>query len=474
MLFELLPYQREYVLREPEILIVEKGRQEGFTYVSGYKVVRRIMKSKVPEDHYWLSRDENLAKEFVTKCLTWIHTFNLVAKSEVISIKDVKTTKITFPNGCQLFIMSSSIDGCVGRSGHFYFDEFAIHKDQEQLWNIVLPCMSMGFTLTVISTHRSKTTFFYKLCEKVKAGLIPNAEIMTVNIERAVDEGLADIANLMRLSKGRRPITALEFLEEKKAQSSTEEMYLQEYMCVPADSESGCAVNEESLAKCLRSKDDLFQPPRIGGKYYAGVDIGRHRDLTVVWIIEDISKDKTPCLETREVFTMSNKEFSFQEKEIFRVLNKWKPRFTHVDGTNTGAMLGESIEKKFGIKRAKAVRISAVTRPKFIGDAVGVVQREFVGIPDDPETWEDFQSVERYINKHGAVDYWIPSRGDKGHGDRFMAFTLAIQSYIESGALGSYYLREAKVVSESHEIVKRNERKELRRTFRRKKKFGGF
>jgi phage FluMu gp28-like protein len=474
MLFKFLPFQQEYILSNPKILVVEKARQIGFTYTSGYKVIRKIMNNPTPEEHYWLSRDENLAKEFVTNCLDWIQLFNIAAECEAISIKDVKTTKIKFPNGSQLFILSSSVDACVGRSGHFYLDEFAIHKDQEQLWNIILPCSTWGFTLTVISTHRSKTTFFYKLCNLVKSGNMPNSKIMTVNIEQALDAGLAEAISTKLITKGMPSVSAKQVLEMKKAEASSEEMFMQEYMCIPADSESGCAVNEESLAKCLKPKDDLFQPPRVGGKYYAGVDIGRHRDLTVVWIIEDVSKDKTPCLETREVFTMSNKEFSFQEKEIFRVLNKWKPRHTHVDGTNTGAMLGESIEKKYGLKRAKAVRISAVTRPKFIGDAVGVVQREFVGIPDDPETWEDFQSVERYINKHGQVDYWIPSRGDKGHGDRFMAFTLAIQSYIESGALGSYYLREAKVVQESHDIVKREERKELRKTFRRKKKFGGF
>jgi phage FluMu gp28-like protein len=222
-------------------------------------------------------------------------------------------------------------------------------------------------------------------------------------------------------------------------------------------------------------KHELFIPPQKGRRYYAGVDIGRHRDLTCVWIFEDCSENREPRIETREVFTMSNKEFSFQEKEIFRMLNKWKPRMTFVDGTNTGAMLGESIEKRYGSKRAKAVRISAVTRPKFIGDAVGVLQRDFAKIPDDPHTWDDFSSVERYINKHGQVDYWIPSRGDKGHGDRFMAFCLAIQAFSESGALSAYYLKEAKVIQDSHDVIKKDEKRELRKTFRRKKRsLGGY
>ena len=474
MLFNFLPFQQEYILSNPKILVVEKARQIGFTYTSGYKVIRKIMNNSTPEDHYWLSRDENLAKEFVTNCLDWIQLFNIAAECEAISIKDVKTTKIKFPNGSQLFILSSSVDACVGRSGHFYLDEFAIHKDQEQLWNIILPCSTWGFTLTVISTHRSKTTFFYKLCNMVKSGKIPNSKIMTVNIEQALDAGLAEAISTKLITKGLPSVSAKQVLEMKKAEASSEEMFMQEYMCVPCDTESGCAIPEESLNRNLMPRFELFKEPEKGKRYYAGVDIGRHRDLTCVWVFEDCSESKIPCIETREIFTMSNKEFAFQEKEIFRVLNKWRPRMVYVDGTNTGAMLGESIEKRYGQKRAKAVRISAVTRPKFIGDAVGVLQRDFAKIPDDPEVWEDFQSVERYINKHGQVDYWIPSRGDKGHGDRFMAFCLAVQAFSESGALSAYYLKEAKVIQESHDVVKQKQRTELRKNFRRKKSFGGY
>jgi len=238
-------------------------------------------------------------------------------------------------------------------------------------------------------------------------------------------------------------------------------------MCVPADSDSSMAIHEDTLDRNSVDKGEILQPRRDGGKYYAGVDIGRHRDLTVIWIIEDVSKDKTPELITRFIKTIKREEFSIQEKKIFEVLNRWKPRMTFVDGTNTGAMIGENVQKRYGIKRAQSIKITAVTRPKFIGDLVNVFSKDFLKIPDDREVWDDFMSVSRYIGKHGNIDYWIPSRGgDQGHGDRFMACTLAVQAFIEKGGMSSYYLKQSKVVRDLD--AEEEERQEETRTLNRK------
>lgn len=122
MLFKFLPYQMEYILSNPKILVVEKPRQVGITYTSGYKVIRKILSTPTKEKHYWLSRDEFTAKQFISNVLDWLHVLNVVAEYEVVNLKDVKTTKVTFENGSELFILSSSVDAVVGKSGHFYLD----------------------------------------------------------------------------------------------------------------------------------------------------------------------------------------------------------------------------------------------------------------------------------------------------------------------------------------------------------------
>ena len=194
-LFQFLPFQQEYILSEPKILVVEKPRQVGITYTSGYKVVRTILTRKHKQQHYWLSRDEFTAKQFISNVLDWLHLLNVVAEYEIVNLKDVKTTKITFPNGSELFILSSSVDAVVGKTGVFWLDEFAIHQDQEQLMAIVQPCINWGGQLIIISTHRSKQTYFYKLCEKIRRGQMIGAKLISFTITEAIEQGLVEMMN---------------------------------------------------------------------------------------------------------------------------------------------------------------------------------------------------------------------------------------------------------------------------------------
>ena len=255
------------------------------------------------------------------------------------------------------------------------------------------------------------------------------AKLISFTILDAIEDGIVEMINKrVGLAGGVRQ-TREEFLEGIKKNAPSEDIFNQEYMCVPADADSSMAVGEDVLDRNSIEKSVLLKPYSSTGKYFAGVDIGRHRDLTVIWILEDVSVDRVPQLETRFIKTIRREEFAIQEKKIFDVLNKWKPRMTFVDGTNTGAMIGENIEKRYGSKRAQSIKITSVTRPKFIGDLVNVFSKDMVKIPDDKDVWDDFMSISRYIGKHGNVDYWIPSRADEGHGDRFMACTLALQAY---------------------------------------------
>ena len=150
---------------------------------------------------------------------------------------------------------------------------------------------------------------------------------------------------------------------------------------------------------------DLFTAPDKGKRYYAGIDIGRNRDLTSIWICEDISTTKQPMLVTRFIETMSKTEFAKQEKRIVEVLKQWKPRHCFIDGTNVGANIAENLEKRFSF--CEAWKFTAKTRPKAISDLCAFIRREPVAlkIPETNEVWEDFLSVQRYIDKYGQKTF---------------------------------------------------------------------
>ena len=446
-LFTLLKYQLKYVWNDAKILGVEKGRQQGITWASAPRILRRILTSKGPEDHFWISRDEFTAKQFLQDVIQWINYIDILGnhgkefKQSMVDMAGVQTMKITFDCGSNIFVMSSSVNAIAGKRGHIYIDEAALHKDFQQLFDIAKPATRWGYTLTFFSTHRSKQNYFFKLIEQIKKGEIPEAEALSITLVDALNDGYLNTLNDKNLLVGKKQYkNNQEFFDEEKAQASSEEMFLQENMCIPADADSTQAVKEDDLTKVMFPQMDLFCSPQVGKRYYAGIDIGRNRDLSVIWICEDISTSKQPMLVTRYIETMSQTEFSKQEKFFVETLSRWKPRHCMIDGTNTGAMIAENLEKRFGF--CESVKITAVTRPKFISDLVAFIRRDptALKVPNSNEIWEDFLSVERYINKYGKEDFFIPAHTGRSnsHGDRFMAMTLCLQSFMSKRSLARY------------------------------------
>ena len=466
-LFSLLPYQMKYVLDETPILGIEKGRQLGMTWASGYKILRRIFSARRVENHYWISRDEFTAKLFLQDVLYWLNQMNRFKnhkkefKQDIIDLRGVQAMRITFNCGSCIHVMSSSVDAIAGKRGHVYIDEAALHKDFQQLFDIARPATRWGYSLTFFSTHRSKQNYFYKLIEKIKKGEVPYAKAMSITLMEALnDDYLHRINDKSRLLGGKVYESNEEFFENEKAQASSEEMFLQENMCIPADADATQAVKEDDLSRIMFPQNEIFGRPQLGKKYFAGIDIGRNRDLTVVWICEDISDGRQPMLVARHMEIMSKVDFSTQERKIAETLNKWKPRHCMIDGTNVGAMIAENLEKRFSF--CEAIKITAMTRPRWISDLVAFIRRDPVSlkIPNSNEVWADFLSVERYINKFGKEDFFIPAhRGTDSHGDRFMSMVLCLQAFMSKRSLARYTLQGDAVAKEPTpppKIVRRN------------------
>ena len=469
-MFRLLNCQLRYVWNNSTILGIEKGRQLGFTWVSAIRILRRIFTSPVAQDHYWISRDEFTAKLFLQDVLTWLEWMNVYKnhgkkfKQSIVDMSGVQTMKITFDCGSNIFVMSSSVNAIAGKRGHIYIDEAALHKDFQQLFDIAKPATRWGFTLTFFSTHRSKQNYFYKLIEKIKKGEIPEAEVLSITLIDALNDGYLHTLNYKNALVGKKQyLTNDEFFEEEKAQASSEEMFLQENMCIPADAEQTQAVKEDELDRVMAPSMDLFLAPQPGKKYFAGIDIGRNRDLTCIWICEDVSTSKQPMLVTRFIETISQTEFAKQEKRIVEVLKQWKPRHCFIDGTNVGANIAENLEKRFGF--CETWKFTAKTRPKAISDLCAFIRRDPVAlkIPNTNEVWEDFLSVQRYIDKYGQENFFIPAwtGASNSHGDRFQSMVLCLQSFMQKKSLARYTIdrkegeqRESRRISRPSRISK--------------------
>ena len=69
MIFQLLPCQLKYVFDQSKILGVEKGRQLGFTWISAYKILRKIFTTKRPFNTYLRTN----VSTFAIKVFNWVN-----------------------------------------------------------------------------------------------------------------------------------------------------------------------------------------------------------------------------------------------------------------------------------------------------------------------------------------------------------------------------------------------------------------
>ena len=83
-----------------------------------------------------------------------------------------------------------------------------------------------------------------------------------------------------------------------RAGAADEESFLQEYMCVAADDDAAF-LEYDLIASAEYGALDLWEITH-GGRLFAGVDIGRKKDLTVLWVLEELGD----VLYTRAVVEM--------------------------------------------------------------------------------------------------------------------------------------------------------------------------
>lgn len=178
--------------------ICEKGRQIGLSYADSYDSVKKAA-AKGGRDVWMMSRDEIQAKQYVLYCKRWANVLKHAAEDfgeqvfTTESGKAVKVQVLSFASRANIYALSSNPDAIVGKTGHVKLDEFALHKEQRQLFAVAKPVIQWGGTLSIISTHRGIATVFAQLIRDIKERGNPMGwSLHTIPIQRAVDDGIVE------------------------------------------------------------------------------------------------------------------------------------------------------------------------------------------------------------------------------------------------------------------------------------------
>ena len=430
----LLPYQRRWVQDMSRIKIMEKSRQIGISWSSAYALVRRKVLAGATLDAWVSSRDEIQAKLFLDDCKHFADLLKVVSEDLGIQVLDDKGSTsfvLRFASGVKINSMSSSPDAQAGKRGDRLLDEFALHKDNRKLYAIAYPGITWGGQLEMVSTHRGSHNFFNQLIvEAREKGNPKKISLHRVTLEDALNDGfLYRLQEKLSPDDERQEMDETDYFNFIRSGCADEESFLQEYMCVPAD-DASAFLSYDQIAAC-----EYEQPPEKLADWsdlsdlaeckalYAGIDVGRNHDLTVLWL-NSYEGERHLC---RRLICLRNVSFSKQEEILYPILALPNLRRACIDATGLGMQLAERAADRFGKYRIEPVKFSAPVKEELAYPFRSCFEDLNIRIPKDSKLRSDLRAIKKETTASGNIRF-SADRGENGHSDRFWAGALAVHA----------------------------------------------
>lgn len=414
-----LPYQIEWLKDNSQVKIWEKSRRIGATYVQSYEDVRDCVLGDIPAV-WFSSADESAAKEYILYCAQWAKLFDKGARDlgEVVidSDKDIKALQILFSNGKRISALSSNPKAFRSKGGKVVWDEAAHHDQDREMWKAAKPTATWGFPIRILSTHNGKQTMFYRFTEQIKQGKL-SWSLHTVDIFKAVKDGLVDKIYGRKTTD----LEKAEWLKQQEEDCFDNSTWLEEFCCIPID--EATAFLSYDLISEVESKDILLEDLEdVQGDLYIGVDIGRKKDLTVIYVVEQIAKMNI----TRKIIVMERAKFQYQKDVLFPLLQHKNLRRCCIDSTGLGMQLAEEAQDTFGRFRIEPVMFTLKSKEEMAYHLLTTFQDKMIKIPIDRDLREDLHSIRKVTTSSNNIRFDVAQSEVSGHADRFWALALAL------------------------------------------------
>jgi phage FluMu gp28-like protein len=417
-----LPYQSRWITDGSRLKLIEKSRQIGLSWATAFACDERTAAAGARHDQWVSSRDDLQARLFIEDCKMWAKIMNMAAQDLGEQVIDperrLSAFVLQFASGKRIHSMSSNPDAQAGKRGSRVLDEFALHPDPRMLWSIAYPGITWGGQMEVISTHRGSHNFFNGLVREIREhGNPKKISLHRVTLQDALDQGfLYKLQQMLPDDDERQAMDEAGYFDLVRSGCADEESFQQEYMCNPADDD--VAFLEYDLIASAEYASDTDWQQTEGGRLFAGIDIGRKQDLTVLWVVEELGD----VLYTRHVERLRNMRKSDQEK----VLWPWIERCdrTCIDATGLGIGWADDAQDLFGEARVEAVTFTPKTKEALAYPIRGAMQDRRLRIPYDPQTRAALRMVTKQVTSAGNVRF-TAERTPDGHADEFWALGLA-------------------------------------------------
>ena len=414
----LLPYQRRWVEDESRFKGWLAARQIG----KSFSVTLEAVLDAAARRTLWvfLSAGERQSKELAEKAEVHLRALAIAAQAFDDEFFDedgkryYKQLEQRLPNGSRLLFLPANPATARGYSGNVVLDEFAFHSDSAAIWSALFPTISRNpsYRLRVMSTPNGQgaTNKFFQLWnDHLRLGDKDNWSWHRTDIYQAVGEG--------------HPVD----LEELRAGIKDDQAWAQEFELQFLDEVSAYLTYELiRTGEDPQATTDLFLDeidPKLGD-LYLGFDVGRQRDLSVIWLLQRVGDVNW----TRRVIELHKTSFAAQREILYSLLPR--VRRACIDSTGLGMQLAEEAKARFS--QVEAVTFSGPVK----ADMATTLRRAFedrtVRIPIDDAIREDLHSVKRIVTPAGNIRF-DAERDSTGHADRFWALALATHAQSSGG-----------------------------------------
>jgi phage FluMu gp28-like protein len=419
--------QAAWVLDQFHLRIWEKSRQVGATKTDSLDSVLKASPADARFDVWVTSRDDIAARLYLEDCIEWAKILNLGANYLGLLLLDHKNNfsahVLQFANGRRIYCLSSNPNALAGKRGHVKIDEFALHADQRLLYRIAKPVTQWGGTLSIISTHRGPDTLFNQFIQEIRHKGNPMGwHLFSYPIQKAVEEGIVERIN----EKSGRNETGEEFLKRTRQECSSEEDWLQEYCCQPADENSaffsydlinGCADPALKLMTLEQLLEHYSSTDTRRASLYMGVDVGRTTNLFVI----DVGEKIGDVIWDRCRIELHNRPYGEMEENLYPILALPQLKRCCMDSGGNGDQLHERARERFGWK-VEGVKFNPALKEQMAFALRADFEDKKLRIVSDEKLRADLRALKKQVTASGNLK--IEGQIENSHCDRTWAKAL--------------------------------------------------
>ncbi len=405
----LYPYQRRWFDDDSRFKIGMFARQTGKTFTTTLEIADDLVAAEIEKRRIrWviLSRGERQAREAMNEGLH-LHLRAMGAGFEAFTdefrLSDntaIKTLEVVTRYGSRVTALPANPDTARGFSANVFLDEFAFHADSRKIWAALFPVISKpGLKLRVVSTPNGKGNKFYDLMTSDKTS---GWSRHVVDIYQAIREGL--------------PYDAAEL----KAALGDEDAWAQEYELKWLDEASAWLPYD--LINAVEDDRAGLAENCSGGPCFVGIDIGRRKDLFVIWVLEKVGD----VLWTREIVERRGASFAEQDALLDDVMARYRVLRVCMDQTGMGEKPVEDAKRRHGSNRVEGVLFTVSRKLTLATLGKQAFEDRRIRIPLGKEALRADLHKLRKVSGPTGNPRFVAESDSSGHADRAWACFLAV------------------------------------------------